>query len=796
MQRVWRSKPTPELIRIFEESVDLRLYLVAEKGPLSFTFQDDKAKKFMINIGDKINCNCNGNKKDQKDHCVHTIYVLNRIFKIGFSDQLILQLQYTDSELNKMIETRRKNKNKIDLNINNSSLSDSGSEDDYNNNNKRKKKKKGNFNNENEENRMNLIDDITCSICQEDMYNAEGLFYCEESCGHNYHLDCLKIWSTHKKANEESNITCPMCRQKWNDEKLKKQIVKNMANKKNIKSHKGVNCKNCDRKNIKGERFHCLICDDYNLCIECYNLGIHKNFHNEKDKKNTESNTNICFYSINILDNPLIIKKSPEESWHGFENSIERDEEICRYTIKQIKFSQYLISLLKDFDGKLTQINKEMNNVNLDMNSNIPNEDSERNFNSGIPEDGKDLIEDENLNVNNNEEINSNNNIESKEIERSKNNYKDLNCIICRKSFRSSTLHLLKYKQAPECGHIIHIKCVELLFKVTIDKSSNFRVEEGFNICKLDNKFIFPGLKSLKFNIYKSNEEGNIDNNISKANNKNNQNDFYLINGINNQIQNLSNNNFPSSSQKNKIFTGRVLTNRKGLLANDKPIKNDLFENALQINNMGLKVGPLISGKSLSGRLAPISQQQNGINAYDFQLNNLGNKKRLLSNTKFKKNDQSINDKNVIGLAINIQKVDFDDDNKIQFFEKSTRERIKEFTSNSKLSSGKNHSSVKTFDLLNKKADKSIEKIISIKNTKEKTFPDFFIGNSNKYHNSDLPDIDPVLINERECNEEINTRIINKPIRGKSIRTINHNNLGLKVLHIKAFFIFSLKILF
>ena len=130
MQRIWRSKPSHELIKIFEESVDLRLYLVHEKGPLSFTFQDEKSKKYFINIGDKITCNCAGTKKDQKEHCVHTIYVLNKIFKISFTDQLILQLQYSDSEINKMLESRKKNQKIID------------SDSDNENKTSRKKKKK------------------------------------------------------------------------------------------------------------------------------------------------------------------------------------------------------------------------------------------------------------------------------------------------------------------------------------------------------------------------------------------------------------------------------------------------------------------------------------------------------------------------------------------------------------------------------------------------------------------------------------------------------------------------------
>ena len=794
MQRIWRSKPTQELIKFMEESVDLRLYLIAEKGPLSFTFQDEKGKKFMINIGDKINCNCAGNKKELKEHCVHTIYVLNRIFKISFSDQLILQLQFTDSELNKMIDTRRKNKNKIDFN----NEQNSDSENESNINRRTKKKKKRNSNNiliDTEEKRMNLIDDITCSICQEDMYFSEGLFYCEESCGHNYHLDCLKVWSTHKKANEESDIKCPMCRQKWNDDKLKKQIVKNMAIKKNIKTHKGISCKNCDRKNIKGERFHCLLCDDYNLCIECFNLGIHKDFHSKENKFNSNKNDEINnFLSQNIVENSLIIKKSPEEAWHGLDRLLQEDEEKSKYDLKQIKFSQYLISLLKDFDGKFDIIFKKDNTENVNQNNNSVQENN-NNINyqeNEILEENKDNLDElsvsehskidkENTNQNQNLQISN----EPNENEKSKKCLKDLNCSVCNKPFRSSTLHLLKYKQTPHCGHIIHIKCVELIFKISIDKSSNFRVEESFNICKLDNLFIFPGLKNLKFNIFKNTEENNNINNLIQPNNKNNHNEFYIGNNSTGHNQNFTNNNFPSSNQKNKIYSSRNLSNRNNLL--NKIVKGqDLFENALQVNNFGVKMAPFSSGgKSMSGKLlAPINFTHQNLNINNFNLNNLGkiqqnNKKGSLNNNNDIRNQ-------VIGLAINIQKMNFDEENKIQTYEKSAKERIIE--NHSKKLSGKYHSSRRIINSLNNKADKSVEKnlmgILNIKNGKDFILPEMKIVNS-KYNNADLPEVDPEFLrNEIQLNEDIiNTKIINNPIpsRGMGIRTINHNNIGLKV---------------
>ncbi len=184
MQRQWRSKPSKELIKIFEDSVDLKLYLVQERGPLSFVFQNKDRKKISVSIGDIVSCSCGGGKIE---HCIHSIFVLNRMFKIQFNDPLILQLGYTDAELSKIIDSRIRKETEGNKNTHQI------------NNNKKNKNSQEDFSSPNSQsvNRMDLFEDPTCPICQEDMYNIEGLFFCEDSCGHNFHLS--RIWLKDQK---------------------------------------------------------------------------------------------------------------------------------------------------------------------------------------------------------------------------------------------------------------------------------------------------------------------------------------------------------------------------------------------------------------------------------------------------------------------------------------------------------------------------------------------------------------------------------------------------------------------
>lgn len=799
MQRNWRNKPSQELIKIMEESVDLRLYLVHEKGPLSFTFQDEKGKKYFINIGDKINCSCIGNKKEQKEHCVHTIYVLNRIFKINFSDQLILQLQYTDAELNKMIEIRKSNKHQ--RNFNNTNLDDSSDidENEYSKNKKRKKNVKMKnkyeiFYDDQDENRMNMIDDITCSICQEDMYRAEGLYYCEESCGHNFHLNCLKIWSNHKKADLDTNVTCPMCRQKWNEDTLKKQIVKNMVHKQNLKSHKGINCNNCERKNIKGERFHCLICENYNLCVECFNLNIHKNAHKNSNIENLDNAVNYDYnktkyFSLHLMDNPLIIKKIPEENWHGFERLLQADENSCKYIIKQIKFSEYLILLLKEFDNKLlssknpiisNDIDNKINCIQEEVNENDESKNDQENHHQV-----NNISDSERLGNIHNGVNNQDQNIHNINRVGKYNEMQNFKCVIC-KSNRSSSLQLLKFKQFPICGDIIHVKCVEFLFKISINKSGNFRVEDNFNTCKLDGSSIFPGLSSLNFlksnndniNVNNIPNENQIQTSKRKSNNlTSNLNDFLVVNGVNQNNQN----NFPLINMKNKVFAGRQLSNKNNILLANKisSFGEDFLENIFQVNNLGVKVTPLSTGGKSKRSLAPINNFINPL-----IINDLNNKNILSNKKKFLLTNQNkvlVNDRpyQTIGLAINIQKVNFDEENKINDLEKTQ----------DKPNLVKNYNVRKTnTNITRTRTVKSGEKInanrlFSKMSNEGSCLPDLKITN-NKYNNSDL-----LQIEENKTQEHIiQTRCENRPINNKGIKIINQNDLGIKVWFIRAYF--------
>ena len=480
--RKWRKKASEELIKLMEESVDLKLYLIHERGPLSLTFQDEQGKKFEINIGNEISCSCGGGKIE---HCAHTLFALNKIYKIPFNNPLILQLQFTDQELDTLMEKKKKK-----------------SEDKKAKESKKIRRKKKSKEKDLISNQMSLIDDPVCPICQEDMYSNEGIYFCKPSCGHNFHIGCLKVFIKHKK-DTEMVVSCPMCRAKWEEEEYIKPLMEIRQNKCN-KPHKGINCSNCQRTNIKFERFHCLNCENYDLCIECFVAEIHK----EKNhffifKKHCEDKWAGCDY-LNKFDDFEDEEENDDNNKNKIYNNSNKND--LNYVQKNISLTNYLMNCLPDYknDGTFQIKMDEVGNSNsVENNNNLSNRQQN---------------EEEQNDINN---LYLENNMQRPVIISPK-------CAICKSPSKldygrhnAKTLEFLMLKYLPSCQHIIHVKCCEKAFRlISYEKRNKFLVvSQNFNKCRHDNINIFPGLSSINL-IYERDRKPSTGINNIRNNNK------------------------------------------------------------------------------------------------------------------------------------------------------------------------------------------------------------------------------------------------------------------------------------
>ena len=528
--RKWRKKPSEDLIQLMEESVDLKLYLIHERGPLSLTFQDEQGKKYEINIGNEISCSCGGGKLE---HCSHTLFALNKIYKIPFNNPLILQLQFTDQELETLMEKKKKK-----------------SENKKAKESKKIHHKKKSKEKEQNPNQMSLLDDPVCPICQDDMYSNEGIYFCKPSCGHNFHIGCLKVFIKHKK-DTEMVVSCPMCRAKWEEEEYIKPLMEIRANK-CIKFHKGINCSNCQRTNIKFERFHCLNCENYDLCIECFGAEIHKEKnHSFIFKKHGEDKWTGCDY-INKFDD---YEEEENEDINNNKNNIHSNKNNLNYIPKNISLTNFLINCLPDYknDGTFQIKMDEVGNGNASENNNI-----------NIIQDN----EEEQNNINN---LYLENNMQRPIIISPK-------CAICKSPSKldygrhnAKTLEFLMLKYLPNCEHIIHVKCCEKAFRlISYEKRNKYLiVSQYFNKCRHDNILIFPGLSSINL-IYEKDKKSstgskNIRNSIKSQNNiraitpSEEKNLNGLFNIKNNKNNNIINKRIQGSSMMKKRLIEKLL---------------------------------------------------------------------------------------------------------------------------------------------------------------------------------------------------------------------------------------------
>lgn len=245
----YRNRPSSHLLSLLSSAANATFFLVQEPGPTSFVLKDDSDRKYKLSLGDCLSCSCGhaGN-----EHCVHTLYALLRIFKLQTDNPLIWQVSYIDTDIAFLCRNRYAPMEKKKPKVSSQSRSNAS--------------------------RVPLSEEYCCPICQEDLKPNDNLIWCKGGCGHNLHVRCMNIWANHK-LSERENITCPMCRRDWGAAamgELKRLTVEYQAKVKAGLKHENTICGNCLIHPITGQRYHCLVCDCFDMCKKCYKSGIHR----------------------------------------------------------------------------------------------------------------------------------------------------------------------------------------------------------------------------------------------------------------------------------------------------------------------------------------------------------------------------------------------------------------------------------------------------------------------------------------------------------------------------------------
>lgn len=96
----YRSKPDYWLQQLIYIAQDIKLFIVSSFGPSSFILLDQNKNKFKVQIGQQVSCSCLPNRFD---HCVHTLFVMLKKFRVHPNNPMIWQSSYLDSELTDLI---------------------------------------------------------------------------------------------------------------------------------------------------------------------------------------------------------------------------------------------------------------------------------------------------------------------------------------------------------------------------------------------------------------------------------------------------------------------------------------------------------------------------------------------------------------------------------------------------------------------------------------------------------------------------------------------------------------------
>lgn len=95
----YRRNMPVHIIPLIKIAMKMTLFMVNQSGPTSFTFKDRIGVKHKVSIGNSLSCTC----QRTNDHCIHSIYILLRMFKMDLNNPLIWQNSYLDFELNDII---------------------------------------------------------------------------------------------------------------------------------------------------------------------------------------------------------------------------------------------------------------------------------------------------------------------------------------------------------------------------------------------------------------------------------------------------------------------------------------------------------------------------------------------------------------------------------------------------------------------------------------------------------------------------------------------------------------------
>ena len=268
------AKPTAELRARLDEASAPGLYVVQEPGPTSFVLKaEGSERKHRVNIGSVHSCSCGARQQP----CVHTAFVLLRVFRLSPADPRVWQSSLTDAELEKLVEARARAMAAMRANA---QIFGTAAPSSSSARRRPARTPAGQV----PRRELSEEEGEPCPICYEELTpeDEEGdtLDWCRKGCGKNVHRRCLAMLAEHS-ASVNKPLTCPLCRSDWGTAAL--PVDADAAGGDGASSgapagavHRHARCRACRACPMHGHRYRCLQCPErLELCADCFAGGMH-----------------------------------------------------------------------------------------------------------------------------------------------------------------------------------------------------------------------------------------------------------------------------------------------------------------------------------------------------------------------------------------------------------------------------------------------------------------------------------------------------------------------------------------
>lgn len=111
----WRRRPCSAYEKQLDKSAETKLFVVQQGGPTSFVLRDEENNKFKTVLSEYLHCSCNkaAGKSSAAgaaatEHCVHTLFLMLKVFQMPVSNPLTWQISFRDIEIQDICNYREK----------------------------------------------------------------------------------------------------------------------------------------------------------------------------------------------------------------------------------------------------------------------------------------------------------------------------------------------------------------------------------------------------------------------------------------------------------------------------------------------------------------------------------------------------------------------------------------------------------------------------------------------------------------------------------------------------------------